>query len=192
MQLFRRRPDAPVASFTHRGRRLSYHEHGRGSRVIVMTHGLLMDNRMYTRLAADAGRRRPSRDRARHARPRRLRSAARHDGVLDAAVRRGRDRAPDHLDLAQAVIGGTSLGANVSLESAVAAPDRVRGLVLEMPLLENALPAAAAAFVPLALALRVSQRSMRVVSALTRRIPAHALPRGHLHRLRAARSEPRR
>ncbi len=47
----------------------------------------------------------------------------------------------------------------------------MRGLVLEMPVLENALPAAAAAFVPLALALRVSQRAMRAVAAVTRRIP---------------------
>ena len=77
----------------------------------------------------------------------------------------------DHLGLAQAVIGGTSLGANVALEVACAAPERVRALVLEMPVLENALPAAAAAFVPLALALRVSQRGMRVISAVTRRLP---------------------
>jgi pimeloyl-ACP methyl ester carboxylesterase len=48
---------------------------------------------------------------------------------------------------------------------------RVRALVLEMPVLENALPAAAAAFVPLALALRGSQRLMTRVSELTRRIP---------------------
>jgi pimeloyl-ACP methyl ester carboxylesterase len=77
----------------------------------------------------------------------------------------------DHLELPQAVIGGTSLGANVALEVAVAAPARVRGLVLEMPVLENALPAAAAAFVPLALALRSMQRAMGTLSALTRRIP---------------------
>src|SRR6185369_12285778 len=77
----------------------------------------------------------------------------------------------DHLDLPQAVVGGTSLGANTALEVAVAAPARVRALVLEMPVLENALPAAAAAFVPLALSLRISQRMMRVVAAVTRRIP---------------------
>jgi pimeloyl-ACP methyl ester carboxylesterase len=43
--------------------------------------------------------------------------------------------------------------------------------VLDMPVLEAALPAAAAAFVPLALALRISQRTMRVVATITRRIP---------------------
>jgi len=46
----------------------------------------------------------------------------------------------DHLGVPQAVVGGTSLGANVALEAAVLAPERVRGLVLEMPVLENALP----------------------------------------------------
>ena len=40
-----------------------------------------------------------------------------------------------------------------------------------MPVLENALPAAAAAFVPLALALRASQRLMSAIAWLTRRIP---------------------
>jgi pimeloyl-ACP methyl ester carboxylesterase len=77
----------------------------------------------------------------------------------------------DHLGVAQAVVGGTSLGANVALEAAVAAPARVRGLVIEMPVLENGIAAAAGVFVPLAIALRVSQRTMRAVSALTRRIP---------------------
>jgi pimeloyl-ACP methyl ester carboxylesterase len=40
-----------------------------------------------------------------------------------------------------------------------------------MPVLENALPAAAAAFVPLALALRGSLRLMAGLAAVTRRIP---------------------
>ena len=77
----------------------------------------------------------------------------------------------DHLGLEQAVVGGTSLGANVALEAAVAAPERLRALVLEMPVLENGIAAAVAVFVPLALALRVSQPAMRLVAALTRRIP---------------------
>jgi pimeloyl-ACP methyl ester carboxylesterase len=77
----------------------------------------------------------------------------------------------DHLGVAQAVIGGTSLGANVALEAAAAAPERVRALFLEMPVLENGLAGAAALFVPLALALRVSQRSMQRVAAMARRIP---------------------
>ena len=39
----------------------------------------------------------------------------------------------------QAVVGGTSLGANVTLEAAAAAPERVKGMLIEMPVLDNAL-----------------------------------------------------
>src|SRR5438128_1052776 len=46
-----------------------------------------------------------------------------------------------------------------------------RALVLEMPVLEKGITAAGVLFVPLALALRVSQRGMRAVSRATRRIP---------------------
>src|SRR5690348_7874420 len=43
----------------------------------------------------------------------------------------------DHLGAPQAVVGGTSLGANVALEVAATAPDRVRGLLVEAPILDN-------------------------------------------------------
>ena len=55
----------------------------------------------------------------------------------------------DHLELAEAVVGGTSLGANITLEVASMAPERLRGMVIEMPVLDNAIPACAAAFAPL-------------------------------------------
>jgi pimeloyl-ACP methyl ester carboxylesterase len=54
----------------------------------------------------------------------------------------------DELGVDQAVLGGVSLGTNVSLLTAVQAPERVRGLVLEMPVLEWAVPAAAGVFLP--------------------------------------------
>src|SRR5574338_1396377 len=38
-------------SFVHLGRRISYLYHGSGPRVLVLTHGLLMDRRMYDRVA---------------------------------------------------------------------------------------------------------------------------------------------
>ena len=41
------------------------------------------------------------------------------------------------------MVGGTSLGANVALELAVRDPERARGLFIEMPVLDNALPAVA-------------------------------------------------
>ena len=45
----------------------------------------------------------------------------------------------DHLEIEQAVVMGTSLGANAALEIASPAPERLRGLVIEMPVLDNGL-----------------------------------------------------
>ena len=160
-----------MPSFTYRGRRISYSEHGTGPRPILLTHGLLMDSRMYTKLAptlAAHGHRVITADMLGHG------TSDKPYAMTEYSMPQfGRDVIAllDHLDLTQAVVGGTSLGANVALEAAVAAPARVRALVLEMPVLENALPAAAGAFVPLALALRISQPIMAGVAALTRRIP---------------------
>ncbi len=162
---------APTASFTHDGRRIAYREYGSGPRAIVLTHGLLMDGRMYTGLApllADRGNRVIAADMLGHGD-----SAQPHDMTAYSMTQYGHDVIAllDHLGIPQAVVGGTSLGANVSLEAAVLAPDRVRALFLEMPVLEHGIAAAAAAFVPLALALRATQPGMRLVSAITRRIP---------------------
>lgn len=166
-----RRSEPSYASFAYRGHRISYCEHGSGPCAIVLIHGLLMDSRMYTQLAptlAAHGHRVISADMLGHGA-----SAQPHAMTEYSMPQFGRDVIAllDHLELPQAVVAGTSLGANVSLEVAVAAPTRVRALVIEMPVLENALPAAAAAFVPLALALGASQRLMTAVAALTRRIP---------------------
>lgn len=152
-------------------RRIAYREYGDGPRVIALVHGLLMDGRMFTDLApklAAAGNRVLLVDMLGH-------------GASDQPRDMGHYSMPqfgadlvallEHLGLDDAVIGGTSLGANVALEAACAAPERVRALFLEMPVLEHGLAGAAAVFVPLALAIRLSRRSMGLVSALTRRIP---------------------
>jgi pimeloyl-ACP methyl ester carboxylesterase len=83
----------------------------------------------------------------------------------------------DHLELPTAVIGGTSLGANVSLELAVASPQRAHGLFIEMPVLDNALPAVAGAFTPVLLGLRYGRPVFELTSRLTSLIPrtAHLL-----------------
>ena len=59
----------------------------------------------------------------------------------------------DHLEVEEAVVMGTSLGANTTLEVAALAPERLRGMVIEMPVLDHALVGAAVAFTPLLLAL---------------------------------------
>lgn len=170
MPLFR--PSLPASKhFVYEGRRIAYREYGAGPQTILLTHGLLMDGRMYAPLApalAARGHRVITVDMLGHGD-----SDQPHDMMAYSMTQFGFDLIAllDHLGIQQAVLGGTSLGANVSLEAAVAAPHRVRGLFLEMPVLENGIVAAAALFVPLALALRVSQRGMRLLSTSTRLIP---------------------
>ena len=88
----------------------------------------------------------------------------------------------DHLGADQAVIGGTSLGANVSLEVAVLAPERVRGLIAEMPVLDNALEAGILAFAPLLFAARFLPLSISGLRAVTRADPAGRGPVLDRHR----------
>jgi pimeloyl-ACP methyl ester carboxylesterase len=82
----------------------------------------------------------------------------------------------DHLGAPQAVIGGTSLGANVSLEVADLAPDRVRGLLLEMPVLDNALEAGLVAFGPPMFLARFCPISITALSKVTRMVPRGIVP----------------
>src|SRR5206468_91583 len=82
----------------------------------------------------------------------------------------------DHLEVEQAVVGGTSLGANVTLEVAALAPDRLRGMVVEMPVLDSALLACALAFTPMMFALTVGAPVMRRVAAGVRALPRRRLP----------------
>ena len=82
----------------------------------------------------------------------------------------------DHLELDEAVVGGTSLGANTTLEVASKAPDRLRGMLVEMPVLDNALLACALAFTPLMVALTFGEPLMRGVQWAANRIPEGSLP----------------
>jgi pimeloyl-ACP methyl ester carboxylesterase len=77
----------------------------------------------------------------------------------------------DHLGLDQAVIGGMSLGANVSLEVAATAPERVAGLVCEMPVLERGTIGVMLTLFPLLLALRFASRPMNAIFRLAGRVP---------------------
>jgi pimeloyl-ACP methyl ester carboxylesterase len=77
----------------------------------------------------------------------------------------------DELGIDEAVIGGVSLGANVSLQVAVQAPERVRALVVEMPVLEWAVPAAAMVFLPLLLGVHYAAPVVRALGSLARWLP---------------------
>jgi pimeloyl-ACP methyl ester carboxylesterase len=82
----------------------------------------------------------------------------------------------DHLEVDEAVVGGTSLGANTTLEVASLAPQRLRGMVVEMPVLDNALLACAVAFTPLMIALTVGEPAMRMLARAARAVPDERVP----------------
>ncbi|MGH8918371.1 MAG: alpha/beta fold hydrolase [Actinomycetes bacterium] len=160
-----------IDSFAYAGHRLTYETHGEGDRVVVLLHGLLLDanvNRRLARSIAAQGYRvvlldllgHGGSDRPPHASLHRMDSyAAQVVALLDA------------IGVEKAAVGGVSLGANVALQAAVAAPDRLWALVVEMPVLERATPAAAMVFVPALLALRVSGPGLRPLTSLVGRLP---------------------
>ena len=156
--------------------RLEYTEYGAGDRWVVLLHGQLMPRRMHQPLA------------------RALAAEGMHVVTLDL-LGHGRSDRPadplvysmeafaaqvvallDHLGAAQAVVGGTSLGANVSLEVAVLAPERVKGLLLEMPVLDNAVEAGILAFAPLLFAARFLPWTVNGLRRLTRPVPRGIVP----------------
>lgn len=156
---------------THRGHRLAYEVHGDGDRLVVYLHGLLLDaglNRGIARAMAERGNRVVLLDLLGHGasdKPPRA-SEYRMDLYVEQVM-----ALLDELGADEAVLGGLSLGANVSLLSAVRAPERVRGLVLEMPVLERATPAAAMTFVPLTMFLHYCGRLAGALTGAARRLP---------------------
>ncbi len=82
----------------------------------------------------------------------------------------------DHLDIEEAVVMGTSLGANTALEIASAAPQRLRAMIVEMPVLDNALLASAVTFTPILLALTFGEPVMRLVQLGAKALPRRLLP----------------
>jgi pimeloyl-ACP methyl ester carboxylesterase len=155
---------------TPRGR-LAYTEFGHGDRVVVYLHGLLLDSQMNEVLAAalaNAGNRVVLIDLLGHGRSDRPVRASEYR--MDAFAR-DVVAVLDHLGIEQAVIGGVSLGADVSLHVAVDAPERVRGLVVEMPVLEWAVPAAALLFTPLLLTMHYAAGPAGVVARAFARVP---------------------
>ena len=160
-----------MPDFRHQGRRISYDVHGEGDHPIVLIHGLLMNRRMFDRLApalAERGNRVITVDLLGHG------ASERPPEMVHYSMSFFSQQVVallDHLEIDEAVIGGTSLGANVSLTTAKEAPERVRGMMVEMPVLDNALLAVAVIFTPLMMALRFGEPLLKLVSAVTSRIP---------------------
>jgi pimeloyl-ACP methyl ester carboxylesterase len=157
-------------AFTWNGRRLVYETYGAGDKLIVLLHGLLMDarlNRGVAQALAERGHRVVLLDLLGHGRSDKPRHAAEYR--MDTYAEQVGELL-DHLGAEEAVIGGVSLGANVSLHLAARRPERVRGLLIEMPVLERAVPAAALTFVPLLLAVHYAMPLVRAVSWVAGRV----------------------
>ena len=165
-----------VGQFFHDGHRLEYTEYGAGDRWVVLVHGQLMPRRMHQPLArtlAGAGAHVVTVDLLGHGR-----SDRPEDPLLYSMTAFGEQviELLDHLGAERAVLGGTSLGANVSLEAAVLAPERVQGLLVEMPVLDNAVEAGILAFAPLLFVSRFLPFTVRGVRALSRTVPRGVVP----------------
>jgi pimeloyl-ACP methyl ester carboxylesterase len=160
-----------MGELSYEGHRIEYDSYGRGDRTIVLVHGLLMNRRMFERLGpalAERGNRAICVDLLGHGRSDRPEDLRLYSMPLFA---RQVVALLDHLGLDSAVVGGTSLGANVALELATRDPERARGLFLEMPVLDNALSAVAGTFTPVMLGLRLGRPVFEVVSRLTAAVP---------------------
>ncbi|HEX2239730.1 MAG TPA: alpha/beta hydrolase [Actinomycetota bacterium] len=163
----------PVFPFD--GFRIAYEQRGRrrgaNSRPIVLIHGLLFPRAHHYPLAdalAERGNRvilidllgHGESDKPQHSRYYSMTQFA--EQVIELL---------DHLEIDKAVIGGTSLGANVTLETAVLAPRRVRAMFVEMPVLERAAPAAGMIFLPLTIAYSQGASVMEAFAKVIRRLP---------------------
>jgi len=162
---------ARTHEFRHEGYRLVYDEYGSGPRPLVLLPGLLLSRKMHGPLAAALAER------------------GNHVYVLDFLGHGDSDRPRDmarysmpllgdqviglleHLDLGEVVLGGTSLGANVALDVMTRAPERLRGSIIEMPVLDNALLSCALAFTPLLVYLTFGAPVAGLVARVARKIP---------------------
>jgi pimeloyl-ACP methyl ester carboxylesterase len=185
-----------MAFFELEGQRLAYTEFGGGpaavtgegvrgrtarsssavSRPLILLHGLLLSQEMHRPLAEDLAARGNhviTLDLLGHGHSDRPREMWRYSM---AAYGRQVVALMDHLGLEQAAVMGTSLGANAALEIASASPERLRGLVIEMPVLDNGLLGSALAFTPLLVALTFGEPVMKLLARTTRAVPRKLLP----------------
>lgn len=162
---------------SRRGRdRLEYTEYGAGDAWVVLVPPLLVPRRFHDHTA------------------RTLAAHGLHVLVLDP-LGHGRSDRPadplaysvsafaaqvvallDHVGAARAVVGGSAIGANVALEVAVTAPERVAGLVLDGPVLDNALGVQLGVLGPVLATARLAPLAVTAARLVTRPVPRRVLP----------------
>jgi pimeloyl-ACP methyl ester carboxylesterase len=167
---------AETREFEYEGHRMVFDDYGAGERVVLLLPGLLFSRRMHRPLAetlADRGHRVLSLDLLGHG------DSDRPPEMFNYGMQIFAQQAVallDHLEIERAVVGGTSLGANVALEVAALAPERVQGLLIEMPVLDNALLGCAIAFTPMLVGLTFGAPAVRLLGR-----GARSIPRGTSH-----------
>ncbi|MFI4992337.1 MAG: alpha/beta fold hydrolase [Solirubrobacterales bacterium] len=185
-----------MPAFRFQNQRIAYTEYGGGpaaltaagargrtaksspahGRPVILVHGLLLSQEMHRPLAEDLaarGNRAITVDLLGHGESDRPRDMWRYSMSIFGEQLLG---LMDHLEIEQAVVMGTSLGANTALEVASAAPERLRGMVIEMPVLDNALLWSALAFTPPLVALTFGEPLMKLLARGARAVPRRLLP----------------
>jgi pimeloyl-ACP methyl ester carboxylesterase len=165
-----------IGELDYHGHRLEYTEYGGGDRVVVLLHGQLMPRRMHEPLArvlAAEGHHVYTLDLLGHGR-----SDRPSDPALYSMTAFGHQVVAllDHLGVERAVVGGTSLGANTTLEVAAQAPERLRGMIIEMPVLDNAVEAGIIAFAPLLFVARAIPIAVTAVRRVAQAVPRTLVP----------------
>jgi pimeloyl-ACP methyl ester carboxylesterase len=199
-----------MSSFRFKNQQIAYTEYGGGpaavttggvrgrtaksspatNRPVILVHGLLLSQEMHRPLAEDLaarGNRVITIDLLGHGKSDRPRDMWRYSMSIFGEQVLG---LMDHLGLEQAVVMGTSLGANTALEIASVAPERLRGMVIEMPVLDNGLLGSALAFTPLLVALTFGEPLMKLLARGTRAVPRRLLPHNGNVVLDLVRQEP--
>jgi len=159
-------------------------------RPLILLHGLMLSQEMHRPLAEELARRGNrviTMDLLGHGRSDRPRDMWRYSMAIFGEQIVG---LMDHLELDQAAVMGTSLGANAALEVASQHPERLRGMVIEMPVLDNGLLASALAFTPLLVALTFGEPVMKRVATAARAVPRGLLPHWGNVMLDVIRQEP--
>jgi pimeloyl-ACP methyl ester carboxylesterase len=168
--------------------RMAYSTYGRGKRAVILIHGLMMSKRMQEPLAhalAEEGNFCITVDLVGHGksdRPLYNWDIPRYARAMNSLL--------EELEIPQAVCIGTSLGSNITLQMAQDYPGRVRGMVLEMPALENAMIGGPLFFVPFAAIGEYAAPVARFLSHGVRTLPEFALPFGANILLDLARRDP--